>query len=202
MNRYSILAAIKRLEKSVFTTREVADISGCSLSSATLALTRMEREGLMFRIYRGIWAETSNAKLSPYAIIPYLLSQNRAYVSFISALHLYGMIEQIPQEITLASIIHSKTIKTKIGTFAVHKLTPDFFKGFSWYKGSGTFLIADPEKALIDCLYISGHKNRQFRYFPELNIPKTFSIKKARSWANAIPHKRIQSYVLKKLKTI
>lgn len=202
MNKYSTLAAVKRLNRPVFTTHEVAASSGCSLPSATLILNRMEREGLVFRVYRGIWCETSTTKLSPYTIIPYLLGQNRAYVSFISALHLYGMIEQIPQEITLASIIHSKKIKTKLGTFAVHKVTPDFFKGFSWYKGSGTFLIAEPEKALIDCLYISAHKNRQFRYFPELSIPKTFNIKKARSWAKAIPHKSIRSYALEKLANI
>ena len=131
--------------------------------------------------------------------MPFLLPKNRSYVSFISALHLYGIIEQIPQVITLASTIHTKTISTKIGTFIIHQILPAFFDGFDWYRKTGDFLIAEPEKALIDSLYLSARKKKQFRYFPELFFPKSFSFKKAKGWAGKIPDVRIRSYVKKKL---
>lgn len=195
----SILAYAKQLKRPVFTTRELAMLSGSSLSNTTQKLNILEKSGLVFKVARGIWAEAGNEKLSPYALIPFLLPKHRAYVSFISALHLYGIIEQIPQVITLASTIHTKKIYTKIGTFFIHQILPVLFDGFDWYRGRGSFLIAEPEKALIDSLYLSARKKKQFRYFPELFFPESFSFKKAKEWAGKIPDPRIRSYVKKKL---
>ncbi len=199
MRRRSILTFIKKLHRPVFTTHELSHFSGKSLSTTTQALNFLEKEGLIFKIYRGIWAEVGNSRLSPYAVVPFLLPRHRAYVSFISALHLYGIIEQIPQEIFLASTSHTKIIHTKIGTFSIHQITPLFFNGFNWYKGTGSFLIAEPEKALVDSLYLSARKKKRFRYFPELHFPESFSFKKAKEWAKRIPDSKISSYVQKKI---
>ena len=199
MVKRSILTFTKELSRPVFTTREAAILSGSSLSNASKMLKTLERKGLVFKIARGIWAETGNEKLSPYSIIPFLLPRNRVYVSFISALHLYGIIEQIPQEITLAATVHTKKIHTKLGTFSIHRITPLFFDGFDWYKGEGSFLIAEPEKALIDSLYLSTRKKKQFGYFPELYFPKLFSFKKAIEWIKKIHDPRIRSSVGEKL---
>ncbi|MDP2910826.1 MAG: hypothetical protein Q8N76_00595, partial [Candidatus Omnitrophota bacterium] len=179
----NILAFIKQLNRPVFTTHELAYLSGKSLSAVTQALNYLEGQGLVFKISRGVWAEEGNESLSPYRVIPFLFPRHRAYVSFISALHLYGIIEQIPQVITLASTAHTKVIRTKIGVFSVHRIAPSFFKGFDWYEKTGGFLIAEPEKALVDCLYLSGRRKRQFNYFPELRFSKKFSFKKAKKWA-------------------
>ena len=202
MSKQNILIFIKRLGRRVFTTHELKAISGKSLSTTTQALNHLERQGLILKIYRGIWAESEVERLSPYLIIPFLFPRQRAYVSFISALHLHGIIEQIPQVITLASTSHTRTMQTKLGTFAVHQITPLFFKGFDWYKETGSFLIAEPEKALIDSLYLSAHKKKQLGYFPEMRFPKTFSFRKAREWAEAVPDPKARSYIRKRLKTI
>ena len=202
MVRKSILTFIKELNRPVFTTREAAMLYGSSLSNASKMLKTLEKRGLVFKVLRGIWAETGNEKLSPYSVIPLLLPKNRAYVSFISALHLHGIIEQIPQEITLASTVHTKKIRTKIGTFSIHRISPSFFDGFDWYRGEGSFLIAEPEKALIDSLYLSARKKKRFGYFPELYFSKLFSFKKAAKWAEKIPDLRIKSSVKKKLAEI
>ena len=198
MVNQSILTYVKKLNRPVFTTREAAMLSGSSLSNSSQILRTLEKKGLVFKIARGIWAETGNEKLSPYTVIPLLLQKNRAYVSFISALHLHGIIEQIPQEITLASTIHTKKIHTKVGTFSIHQIASSFFDGFDWYKGNGSFLIAEPEKALIDSLYLSARKKKQFGYFPELYFPKSFSFEKASKWVDKIPDARIRSYIIKK----
>ena len=202
MSRYSILTFIKKLNRPVFTTYELASFSGKSLSATTQSLNLLQKEGLILKIYRGIWAEAGNERLSPYAVVPFLLRGHRAYVSFISALHLHGIIEQIPQEITLASTVHTKKINTSIGTYFIHQITPSFFKGFNWYRGTGSFLIAEPEKALVDSLYLSACKKKQYGYFPELHFPKSFSFKKSKEWAKKIPDAKISSYVLHKLNSI
>jgi len=177
-------------------------LSGSSLSNASKMLRTLEDSGLVLKVTRGIWAEAGNEKLSPYSAIPLLLPKNRAYVSFISALHLHGIIEQIPREITLASIVHTKKIKTKLGTFSIHRIPPSFFDGFDWYRGDRNFLIAEPEKALIDSLYLSTRKKKQYSYFPELYFPRSFSFKKAAKRVKRIHDPRIRSSVEKKLKGI
>jgi predicted transcriptional regulator of viral defense system len=202
MVKKSILTFIKELNRTVFTTREAAMLSGRSLSNTSKMLRTLEKRGLVLKIARGIWAEAGNEKLSPYGVIPLLLPKNRAYVSFISALHLHGIMEQIPQEITLASTVHTKKIYTKIGTFSIHRISPSLFEGFDWYKGERSFLIAEPEKALVDSLYISTRKKKQFGYFPELYFPESFSFKKAAWWVARISNKRMRSSVEKKLKGI
>lgn len=199
MSRQPILAFIKKLNRAVFTTYELSIISGKSLSATTQALNFLQKHGVVFKIYRGVWAEVTNKPLSPYIVIPFLFPQHRVYVSFISALHLYGIIEQIPQVMTLASTMHTKMITTKIGTFSVHRIAPSFFDGFVWYKNEGNFLIAEPEKALIDCLYLSAYKRKQFGYFPELHFSNSFSFKEARMWIKRIPNPKIRLYAQKKL---
>ena len=202
MAKRSILWHIKQLRLPVFTTHELCVCSGKSASTVTQALNHLKKEGIIIKIYRGIWAEKDNEKLSPYAVIQHLLAKHRLYVSFISALHLHGIIEQIPQVITLASTAHTKTIHTKLGTFSIHQISPLFFDGFGWYKGVGNFLIAEPEKALIDSLYLSTRKRRQFGHFPELYFPHTFSFKKAKQWINKIPEHKIRVSVRKKLNAL
>ena len=202
MRKSSALPAIKKLKNRIFTTHEVSVISGKSLSAVTQSLNNLARDGVVVKIYRGLWAEERADALSPYDVIPHLFPRHRAYVSFISALHLHGIIEQIPQVTTLASTAHAGTIRTNVGVFKVHRINPLFFAGFDWYKGGGAFLIAEPEKALVDCLYLSAYKKKNFGYFPELHFPKSFSLKRAKIWINKIPSRKVRLYAAKSLSDI
>lgn len=194
----TVFSYIKQLQRPVFTTHELAAVSGKSLSGTTQALNFLEKEGIIFKIYRGVWSENTNERISPYTALQFLFPRQRVYVSFISALHIYGIIEQIPQVITAASLSHSKTINTKIAVFCVHRINPSFFDGFDWYKGVGSFLIAEPEKALVDCLYLSARRKKQFGHFPELYFPKSFSFKNVEGWIGKISNSNIRTYVQKK----
>lgn len=198
----NIMVFIKRLGRPVFMTHELVSISGKSASTVVQSLKYLEQQGLLIKIYRGVWAEPGAKALSPFEMISYLFPRQRVYVSFIMALHLHGIVGQIPQVITLASVSHTRTIRTKVGIFSVHQLTPRFFGGFDWYKREGSFLIAEPEKALIDSLYLSSRKKKQFGYFPETHFPKEFSFKKASRWVEGISEKKIRQYVLEKLKSL
>lgn len=200
--RQDITIFIRKIGRPVFTTHELTALSGKSPSTVVQSLNHLVKQGLLMKIYRGVWAAPGPRAVSPFEIIPYLFPRQRVYVSFISALHLHGIMEQIPQVITLASIAHTSMFCTKAGVFSVHQMAPAFFDGFDWYKGEGNFLIAEPEKALIDSLYLSSRKKKQFGSFPELDFPPEFSFKKAARWAGRIPEKNIRLYVLEKLKAI
>lgn len=202
MAKYPIVYFIKQLGKPVFTTNELSFLSGKSLSVTTQALNNLEKNGVVEKIYRGVWSGLYNGHISPYTVIPSLFQVQRVYISFISALHLYGIIEQIPQVITLASTGHTRTIRTKAGVYDVHRINPAFFEGFDWYKRTGSFLIAEPEKALVDSLYLSMYKKKRFGYFPELNFPESFSFRKVKKWIEKIPNKKIRGNIYKKIELI
>lgn len=198
----NILSFIKELGRTIFTTAELSAISGKSLSATIQALNYLQEQGVVFKIYRGVWAEVTGKSLSPYRVIPFLFPKHQAYVSFLSALHFYGIIEQIPQVISLASTLHTRTINTKLGTFSVHQIDSSFFDGFDWYKKEGDFLLAEPEKSLVDCLYLAGYKKKQFGHFPELHFPKGFSFKKAERWIERIPNPKVRLSAQKRLASI
>ena len=201
-NSQNIMTFINKLGRPVFTTHELVAVSGKSPSTTTHSLNRLVEQGLIIKLYRGVWAQPGQRALSPFEIISYLFPRQRVYVSFISALHLHGIIEQIPQVITLASTSHTTTIRTQAGVFSVHQIAPVLFDGFDWYKDAGSFLIAEPEKALIDSLYLSSRKKKQFGHFPELHFPNEFDFKKATQWVKRVPEEKIRLYILKKLETL
>ena len=200
MSKISVLTAIKQLRRHVFTTHEISAYCNGSSSNTVQALNNLCKKGVVLKIYRGLWGfDIGRRVISPHQLIPFLLPNHQAYLSFISALHLYGIVEQIPQSITVASTSHTRVIKTKLGSFFIHRIAPSFFKGFHWYKGSGDFLIAEPEKAFVDCLYVSVRRKKQFGYFPELHFPKTFSFRKVKTWVQSISDPRVRAAVLRKL---
>lgn len=196
-----LFGSLRKLRGPVFTTRQAAAISGRSISSATQALDRLAGQGLLVKIRRGLWADATDERLSVFSIVPFLVGSGRVYVSFLSALHLHGIVSQIPQTTTLAATAHTRLIRTPLGAFSIHRITPDFFGGFDWYRGEGSFLIASPEKALVDSLYLAAHKKRQYGRFPELQF-EGFSFRKAADWARKIPSVRVRNSVLRELERL
>jgi len=201
MSNKTLLAYIKELNKVVFRTEELVAISGKSSSVVSQGLNFLKTQGLVFKIYHGVWS-FGNKLPNSYSVIPYILPKQRVYVSFTSALHLHGIIEQIPQSLTLASVAHTREIKTRVGVFMVHHLSPSFFFGFDWKKDGEEFLLADPEKALADCLYISAYKKKQFSFFPELYFPREFNFKKVKNYLKRIKNRKASIYALRKLEII
>jgi hypothetical protein len=69
-----------------------------------------------------------------------------------------------------------------------------FFAGFDWH-ASGQFLVATPEKAVVNCLYICGRRGKRFGFLPELELPWSFRFGLARDWASRIEEPRVRAYV-------
>jgi len=132
-------------------------------------------------------------------LVPFLAGSHQAYVSFFSALHLHGVVEQIPQIVYAATTGHTRVSKTPLGSFSFHRIDPLIFAGFDWYRGGRDFLIASAEKALADCLYLSSKRGKQFRFFPEMDLDRPFSFLRTADWVRRIPDKRIRTYALGRL---
>lgn len=189
-NKVSVIQAVHQIGRLVFTTREIAALTNSSMTSATQCLNRLAEKGIIRKIMQGLWGMTVDRRFSPFLVIPFLNPNHRFYLSFISALHIYGVVSQIPHVITVASTAHSKKVHTSVGTFEIHQISPDFFCGFDWHN-QDDYLIATPEKAMVDCLYIASRKKRQFAHFPELDLSR-IKRKLVLEWAGKIKNDRIK----------
>ncbi|PIW64751.1 MAG: hypothetical protein COW13_00540, partial [Candidatus Omnitrophica bacterium CG12_big_fil_rev_8_21_14_0_65_50_5] len=76
-----LMVFIKKLGRPVFTTHELTAISGKSASTVVQCLNRLARQGLLVKVYRGVWAQTGPRPLSAFEIIPCLFPRRRVYVS-------------------------------------------------------------------------------------------------------------------------
>jgi hypothetical protein len=90
------------------------------------------------------------------------------------------MIEQIPDVVYAVSLGRTRRISTPIAVISLHQMAPEFFFGFEGAPRDGGN-IATPEKALLDFLYLRQSRSRRFRAIPELELPRTFSERRARS---------------------
>ncbi|MCX5786024.1 MAG: ArsR family transcriptional regulator [Elusimicrobia bacterium] len=201
MAKKTLISYVLGLGRPVFSARELSAVSGKSPSTVSQGLAFLRGQGLVVKVAHGVWA-AGGSMPGPYAVITHILPKQRAYVSFTSALYLHGIIEQIPQYVTLASVAHSGEIKTGAGMFTVHRLSPSFFCGFGWREGAGGFLLAEPEKALVDCLYVSAFRKRQFSHFPELRFSAGFSFRKAYGWVAALKSRKAAAHARRRLDLI
>jgi hypothetical protein len=193
----TILAQLDRHDV-VFTTQRAAQMGHTSVQSAARVLREMASNGLVTRVTRGVWAITHHPDFSPYAVLPFLLGAPErdlaaaratpwsaaiddaalseeagrlGYVSFLSALHLHGMLSQIPREIHVAVPRQRRPLSTPVARFVFHRRlsppAPQTIPGDRW----GRFALATPAQALVDTLYVSAHRGRQFAHLPEIDLP-------------------------------
>lgn len=203
VRRLSVARAIRDFGSTVFTTRQIAALRGSSLSATSQALGRMERHGLTRRVTRGVWCIPDDPGFSPYSLVPLLAGGHRAYVSLISALHLHGLVEQIPLVIFSVTTGHTRVRITSVGTYSYHRIHPHLFAGFDWYGKRHDFLVATPEKALVDSFYLSSRKGKRFGSLPETDLRAGFSFESAVEWARSIRHDPwTREYVLHQLEIL
>jgi predicted transcriptional regulator of viral defense system len=184
MNAASALAHLRALRKPVVTTEEAALVLRAERSATTHTLKRLATAGLLKRIRHGLWATDPN--LDPLLLPEYLTAPFPSYVSFQSALFFHGMVSQIPSVIYVASLAQTRTVRTSLGTYSIHRLAPSFFGGYETVKTSGVRL-ATPEKALLDTLYLAPARSRLFAHLPEVELPKHFDRDQIRYWVRRIP---------------
>lgn len=155
----------------IFSTHEFAITKGISLSAASHQLKTAKKRGDIIRLTRGIWANQDHPYFNPLACVPWLLGKEQGYVSFLTALHRWGALSQIPPVIQVATTGHSRKLETPIGKFEFFQLKPQMMlQGIEWTHTQIPYRIATLEKALLDTLYVSNRKGRRFASLPELHL--------------------------------
>ena len=155
----------------IFTTREFANRAGISMSAAAKRLSRLSDKESLLRITKGVWGNTSHPYFHPLSCVPYLLGKEQGFVSFLTALHLHGVISQIPKSIQVATTGHGRLLDSPIGRYEFFQIKPELMtQATEWSETRLPYLIATPEKALLDTLYLSTRKSRRFSRLPEVDV--------------------------------
>lgn len=202
MNEADAIDLIRRTRSLVFTTRDFCALANISMTFASQMLRRLAAKGRITRVYQGLWADVRNPEFNAYKVVPFLAPPHPCAVSLLTALHLHGMIEQIPQVVYVVSTAMTRKIRTPVGDYSIHRIAPDLFEGYEEYKGEGGFLLATPEKALVDCLYLSARRGKRFFFLPELSLPKEFRKRKAEEWVARISYDRLRLSVEERLHSL
>lgn len=153
MESYNLAAITKRIYDSglhFFTISTLKDIAGARKESTMFSLIkRLLANGILLKIEKNKYL-LKGTKIQDFTLANLLYQPS--YISFETALNFYSILSQFPYEITSAT--QKKTLTKVINnkTFVYVHLKKDLFWG---YEKKEQFLIAIPEKALLDQLYLS-----------------------------------------------
>lgn len=145
--------------KNTFTFEEALKISDIDRNSLYTILSRLEKRGWIERIEKGkymiipIGAEKGKYTLNEFAIGSMLITPYA--IAYWSALHFYGLTEQIPNTVFIQTTARKKRQNIKV--FDVHykivRINERKFFGIrkEWIEES-QINITDKEKTIIDCI--------------------------------------------------
>ena len=199
MRLVDVLTRLLEMNVAVFRTSDAAACLNIESAHASKLLARLSSAEHLVHLSRGLWAFKD--RVEPLALPEYLTDPFPSYVSLQSALYYHDMISQISAITYAVSISRTKVFKTPLGVVSIHHVHPSFFFGFESI-GKGIAKMATPEKALIDFLYLSPAKSNLFRALPEIEIPKSFTMKEAHKIISRIRSPRRKSLVKRLLEEV
>lgn len=126
-------------------------------------LGRWVNKGYLIRLRNGYYTFTE------HTIIPdiQLFLSNRiyrpSYISLHTALAFYGMIPESISQITGISTLKTASFHNDTGIFTYKSIKPGLFWGYEQlaFQGEKTILMATPEKAVVDLLYVYPFYNNE-----------------------------------------
>lgn len=146
---------LKRVNTSLFFDYQIERLfPGETKPRINVQLARFVRAGILVRLKRGLY-QFSGAGVDELVLANFIYRPS--YVSLESALNYYGIIPDVTANVTSVSPITSKTVRTGRGAFIYSKIAVRLYFGWQTVKDTGggfQFSIAEPEKALLDYVYI------------------------------------------------
>ena len=148
MKTLNFIKKLQNFDRDYFTIADLEKITGLARSSLRVFLSRSTERGVLIRLKRGVYAlESSPLKIEKIANQLYYPS----YLSFESALSCYGILSQLPYTQTFATTKLPKRFTLGETEVEFRQLKKDLYFG---YILKDNIYIAEPEKALLDQLYM------------------------------------------------
>jgi len=148
MSNIKLLQTLRGFNKTYFTVADLEKILELERDSLYVTLNRLVKAGVLIKLRRGVYQpEFQSLELEKVANEIYYPS----YLSFESALSRYGILSQIPYTLTFATTKRSKKLTLSGREVEYRQLKKDYFFAYTIKEG---IYIAEPEKAILDQLYV------------------------------------------------
>ena len=135
-------------EKKLFSLSDLVQLTGEDSSSLSVQLTRLVKADVIRRAAH-MWYE--NPFTSPSVEEISMVIRYPSYLSMEYALSKHGVLSQATYALTLISTKLPYTFRTNQAVYEYHQICKSLFWG---YRREGIVLTAEPEKALLDFIYI------------------------------------------------
>ena len=136
------------LNKRYLSGREIARVLGITPASRRVTLFRLAKRKVLRRLRRDLY----EVMLKPSDLLEVAnILYRPSYLSFVYCLGKLGILNQIAYEIEFASPKKTKRMEIRGRTVIFRKMNKKLFFG---YILKDNVFIAEPEKALLDTLYI------------------------------------------------
>lgn len=183
------LGALKSGRK-FYKISDLMKISGLGYAACRMAAMRLVNRGVLIRIgkelYGNLLVNFSPEEAACQAYLP-------SYLSCEYALSRHGVIDQMPTVLTAITLMRGK--RAKVGSIEVdyRHLRKNLFWG---YVRDGDSFIAEPEKALLDWLYL-GRGRLETISLDEINWDEldTLKLKKYSTRFPRAVQKHVRSYI-------
>lgn len=152
LNIISLRSALLAKKLRVFTAGELQTIFKLSPRASLYYLERGLKVGLFTKVRRGLYIlKTDPPAEQELANLIYRPS----YLSFEYALAYYNLLPEMPYSTTSATTKPTKTIEVENRRFTYTHIKPKAYTGYQVITANDSqFLLAEPEKALVDYLYL------------------------------------------------
>ncbi len=148
MSKIEIYKKLLKSKKQIYTVSDFKKVLGLRKDNSIYqAIKRLKKEGLLEGLTNGVY-KLIDTPSNDFVIANNLYSPS--YISLETALNYYGILIQTPYTISSITTRRNKLIKQGEKEFIFFHLSSNYF--FDYIKEKD-FLIATPEKALIDTIF-------------------------------------------------
>lgn len=184
----------KNINKPFFSTQ---DIHVRRISFYPSQLSLWKKKGYIGTLKRGLYYFVQQKELITPQEVSFLLYEP-SYLSLEWALSYYGIMPDITHSITAITTKRTRNLSNAYGKFIYRNLKPELFFGYLPHTTThGKYLLAEPEKALLDYLYLNlGHLDNETDVddlrinYPEL--AEMISKKKVEEYLAVFQSKKLQ----------
>ena len=145
----ALVQRLLSLNKPYFSPADLEKILGQRRPALYVTLNRLVKYGVLVRLRKGVYQvalqSSDLAHIANVLVYP-------SYLSFESALSRYGILSQVPYILTFATIHRSRRLSLGDTVVEFHQLKGELFFGYTLHD---RLYVAEPEKALLDQLYLA-----------------------------------------------
>ncbi len=144
----ALIQILLSLDKPYFSPADLEKVLGQKRPALYVTLYRLVQYGVLVRLRQGVYQVALRApdlaRIANQLVYP-------SYLSFESVLSRYGVLSQVPYVLTFATLHRSRRLNLADTVVEFHQLKAELFFGYAL---EGGLYVAEPEKALLDQIYL------------------------------------------------